>query len=180
MSTMPQRVLARLTYANIVSTLALVVALGTGTAYAANTIFTIDIVDGEVKHADLDGSAVQGDRIADGSVGRADLAPDALVVAGDRVVDGSLALVDLTGVDVRTTLSVPKTRPGQCATRSLTVVGARLGEVAVVSPQSALRKGLLLTPPRVAGNDRVQVDVCNIGPRKAKAHALPVRVVTFS
>ena len=33
--------------------LALLIALGTGTAYAANTDFSSDIVDGEVRSADL-------------------------------------------------------------------------------------------------------------------------------
>ena len=43
----------RLTYANLVSTVALVAALGTGTAYAANTVFSTDIVNGEVKAVDI-------------------------------------------------------------------------------------------------------------------------------
>lgn len=45
-------------YANITSTAALVVALGTGGAYAANTISSDDIIDGEVKTADLGNAAV--------------------------------------------------------------------------------------------------------------------------
>jgi hypothetical protein len=43
---------ARLTYANVVATLALVIAMVGGTAYAANTVFSSDIVNGEVKSAD--------------------------------------------------------------------------------------------------------------------------------
>ena len=48
----------RLTFANVCSFLALLIALGTGSAYAANTVFSTDIVDGEVKTADLDNNAV--------------------------------------------------------------------------------------------------------------------------
>ena len=43
----------RFTFANVCSFLALLIALGTGSAYAANTMFSTDIVDGEVKAADI-------------------------------------------------------------------------------------------------------------------------------
>ena len=59
---------ARLTYANVASSIALFVALSTGAAYAANTVFSTDIVNGEVKTADLDGSAVTTGKIANGAV----------------------------------------------------------------------------------------------------------------
>jgi hypothetical protein len=36
-----------------------------GTAYAANTVFSSDIVDGQVKTADLDGGAVTSEKVAD-------------------------------------------------------------------------------------------------------------------
>ena len=47
------RLRGRLTFANVCSFLALLIALGTGSAYAANTVFSTDIVDGEVKTADI-------------------------------------------------------------------------------------------------------------------------------
>ena len=121
MSTKPRRALTHLTYANVVSTAALIVALGAGTAYAANTVFSTDIVDGDVQHVDLNASAVEGDRIVDGSVAHADL--NAAAVAGDRVADGSLTLADVSGADVPTSLSVPKVRSGKCVTRTVTVPG---------------------------------------------------------
>ena len=58
----------RLTYANVVSTLALFLVLGGGFAYAANTVFSSDIVDGQVKTADLDGGAVTSEKVADQSL----------------------------------------------------------------------------------------------------------------
>ena len=48
----------RITYANVMSTVAVFLALATGGAYAANTVFSTDIVDGEVKNPDLATSAV--------------------------------------------------------------------------------------------------------------------------
>ena len=58
----------RLTYANVVSTLALFLVLGGGFAYAANTVFSSDIVDGQVKTADLHGGAVTSEKVADQSL----------------------------------------------------------------------------------------------------------------
>ena len=57
------------------SFLALLIALGTGSAYAANTVFSTDIVDGEVKTADLDNNAVRSTKIGTGQV-PTDLAAD--------------------------------------------------------------------------------------------------------
>jgi hypothetical protein len=83
----------RITYANVASTLALVIALGTGTAYAANTIRSGDIVDGQVKTADLAKNAVKSTKIADANVKRADL-------AGGSVTSAAVALDSLTQEDL--------------------------------------------------------------------------------
>ena len=48
----------RLTYANVMATLAFVIAVAGGTAYAANTVFSTDIVNGEVNAADIATGAV--------------------------------------------------------------------------------------------------------------------------
>ena len=58
----------RLTYANVMSTLAALFALGGGVAYAANTIASSEIIDGEVKTPDLAANAVNSAKIADGQV----------------------------------------------------------------------------------------------------------------
>ncbi len=58
-----RKLFGRFTYANVMSTLAVVLALGTGTAYAANTVFSTDIVDGEVKTADLGDNSVTGGKV---------------------------------------------------------------------------------------------------------------------
>jgi hypothetical protein len=64
---------SRLTYANVVATLALIIALGGGVAYAANTVFSSDIVDGEVKVADLATGSVRSSKIANRQVRTADV-----------------------------------------------------------------------------------------------------------
>jgi hypothetical protein len=96
------RRLRKPTHGTVVAYLALFVALG-GTAYAANTIGSADIIDesilsadikdGEVKGSELKKNAVNSAKLEDGSVATIDLAPDA--VDGAHVLDGSL-----TGADV--------------------------------------------------------------------------------
>lgn len=78
----------RLTYANVVSTLALFLALGGGVAYAANKIRSGDIAAGAVRTADVHKraivsgklalGAVHSNQIADASVGAKQLGPAAV------------------------------------------------------------------------------------------------------
>ena len=83
----------RLTFANVCSFLALMIAIGTGGAYAANTVFSTDIVDGEVKAADLDNNSVRSTKIGNGQVLNQDLGADA--IEGSKVFDASLGSADL-------------------------------------------------------------------------------------
>jgi hypothetical protein len=83
----------RPSHPTVVSYLALFLALGGTGAYAANTVFSTDIVDGEVKTADLQPGGVTSYRIANGTVGANDLAPDA-------VTSPDVENFTLTGVDI--------------------------------------------------------------------------------
>ena len=85
---MLRRLFDRLTYANVVASLALFVALG-GSAYAVNTVRSTDIVDGEVKSVD----------IGNGEVGSNDIKTTASTTPplGADVVDGSLTGDDVAG-----------------------------------------------------------------------------------
>ncbi len=62
-----------LTYANVMVTLLAIGALTGGVAYAANTVFSSDIVNGEVKTRDLADSAVRTGKIANRQVTPVDL-----------------------------------------------------------------------------------------------------------
>ena len=55
-------------YATVTSTLALIIALGGGTAYAAQLISSKDIKDGGVKRVDIAKSAIDSGRVADGTL----------------------------------------------------------------------------------------------------------------
>lgn len=92
---MLSRARRRLSFANVCSALALFVALSTGGAYAAHlTVFSSDIVDGEVKNADLGPDAVTTNKILNGNVALGDMATNS--VSGVKVFDNSL-----TGSDVK-------------------------------------------------------------------------------
>jgi hypothetical protein len=74
---------------DVMAALALFVALSTGGAYAANTVFSEDIVDGEVKTDDLAREAVTQNKLALDSVGSA------------RVINGSLTGADIHDNSIR-------------------------------------------------------------------------------
>jgi hypothetical protein len=81
---------------NVVGYVALFLVLTGGSAYAldgSNTVFSDDIVNGEVKKDDLGGNAVVTGKIADGGVGIADLAASS--VTSGKVADNSLNSADL-------------------------------------------------------------------------------------
>jgi hypothetical protein len=69
----------RLSYANVVATLALVLALGGGTVYAAiklgkNDVKSKNIANGQVKSKDLGKNAVKSAKVKDGAIQEGDLA----------------------------------------------------------------------------------------------------------
>jgi hypothetical protein len=95
---------------NAIALLALFVALGGTGAYAANTIFSTDIVDGEVKTPDLATGAVTGLKIADGTVSWSDLTSTAVTTT--RIKDGSVLGVDMTA-DTLTGTQIKESTLGQ-------------------------------------------------------------------
>jgi hypothetical protein len=106
-----------LTYANLTSTLCLVLVLG-GTAYAThpggtNTISSGDIINGEVRSvdiatnavttADIAANAVTSAKIADGSVTGADVANNSIAsadVANNSIAGADVASNTLDGLDI--------------------------------------------------------------------------------
>jgi hypothetical protein len=123
---MRQRIRAHLTYANVMATIAVFLVLTGGTAVAlngSNTVFSDDIVNGEVKAADIGSNAVGSGKIVDGGVQGVDIfdgtvdSPDILdgavgnndvrknAITSGKVQDESLTGTDvlndsLTGIDV--------------------------------------------------------------------------------
>jgi hypothetical protein len=100
-----KRVRVRITYANVVSTLALFLVLGGGAAFAATKLTTNDIKKGAIKtkllaknavsSAKIASKAVKARNIAPGAVGGKQLAADS--IDGSKVLNGSLTPADLLG-----------------------------------------------------------------------------------
>jgi hypothetical protein len=88
---------ARLSYANVMSTLAFLLAVGGGAAYAANTVFSTDIVNGEVKTVDIADNGVRAIDIAGGNVGTSEVANDSLT--GNDVAEPTLQGVNAATLD---------------------------------------------------------------------------------
>ena len=64
---MARQLRRRLTFANVCSFIALVVALGTGSAYAANTIGSDDIIDESIQSVDIKNGQVKPADLAAGA-----------------------------------------------------------------------------------------------------------------
>ena len=196
------RLLLRLfTFSNVCSFLALTIALGTGTAYAANTIGSDDIIDesiqgidiknGQVRSADilnggvgsvdLGADSVSATQIADGAVGTLDLGGNA--VTGAKVANNSLTTADIAGADVNgghVSFTAGAVSNGRCTQVDLSIGGAKAGEGVVLSTQGALQNGIVLYAQRVPVDGHVTADLCNFsGTAMAAITDLAVRVITF-
>ena len=97
------KVRSRLSYANVVSTLCLILVVGGGAAYAANTVGSADIINGQVKSPDIGNNqvhsvdigpdAVDASKVLDNSLGTSDVATNSLF--GSDVFDGTLTSADI-------------------------------------------------------------------------------------
>jgi hypothetical protein len=90
-----KRIRARLTYANVVSTLALFLVLGSGAAFAAKKLTTKDIKKGAIRTKLLAKNAVTSPKLAAKAVKARNIAPDS--IDGSKVRNGSLTPADLLG-----------------------------------------------------------------------------------
>ena len=90
---MRRRVRRHLSFANVCALLALVIAVGTGGAYAADTVGSSDIIDSSIQTVDLHDEIVTTQKLAPAAVTTGELAGDA--VGSPQVGDGSLTGTDL-------------------------------------------------------------------------------------
>jgi hypothetical protein len=125
---------------DVMAALALFVAISTGGAYAANTVFSTDIVDGEVKTPDLASSAVTNAKIAGSAVNASKLASSAVTngkIAGNAVTSGKVADGTLTGADIANdSIGSADLAPGSVGTSELasqSVSFAKIGLDAITS-----------------------------------------------
>jgi hypothetical protein len=73
-----RRLRGRLTYANVMSTLAVVLVLGTGTAYAAGSIGSRQVIDNSLRSIDIRDDNLKSVDVRNGTLGTADLSDGAV------------------------------------------------------------------------------------------------------
>jgi hypothetical protein len=118
----------RLTYANVVATLALVLALGGGTVYAAtklgkNEVKSKNIAPGAVKGGDLHKDAVTGPKVKDGTIAAGDLAKG--VIRADVTAKATAGPQDGLTSDT----------PAPLPLKGKTTITPRPGEVAAIAAE---------------------------------------------
>lgn len=151
----------------VISCIALAIALMPA-VHAANTIFSTDIVDGEVKTDDLATYAVNGYKLAPNSV------------ASGKVADHTLFLHDLKGADAKGTISLAPLSNGRCTDLTLSIPGAAVGEVPLMTLTAAPPNGLIFHAARVSSAGHVIMNFCNLsGVTSLPISNLGIRVVTF-
>jgi hypothetical protein len=154
----------------VIACVALFLSLGSSAAYAANTIFSTDIVDGEVKTADLADQGVTTPKIAFNSIGTG------------RVIDNTITSADLKGADAKGSISVGAgaVANGRCKDFALSIGGAKAGETALFSLRAAAPAGMLFVATRVPSDNHVTLTGCNFSGGNTPAISnLAIRVMTF-
>jgi hypothetical protein len=170
-----------LTFANVCSFLALTIAISTGGAYAANTVFSTDIVNGEVKTPDLATNAVTSTRILNGAVNMADIKAGA--VTSSRVASDTLTASDIAGGESNGSISLGAgaVANGRCEDFSIGVGGVQVGDAVIVSANGAVPAGIMLYGARVPAAGTVTLKICNLsGGTMPAITNLPIAVVSIT
>jgi hypothetical protein len=194
----------RVRYADVVATLALVMAAG-GTAYAATalpkrSVGTPQLKPQAVTAAKLHEQAVTGpklragsvtsDKVAAGGITRADLAAAAVGTdqLGDPgsvgtavVADETLSLSDLAGGQNNPLTAGVGMEADSCASfSSLPVPGAQLGQLVTAAWLQAPPEGVIIASTRVSGPNAVALSICNLNSTTASVPGgATFRIVTF-
>ena len=165
---MLRRLSSRLTYANIVSSLALFLVLSGGSAMAltgSNTVFTDDITDGQVKGPDVNANSLTGAKVTDNSLTGSDVAGNSL--KGADIENGSLDAADIFKVDTLKTIDIPSIPANSCNTNVTIsgVTGFDRDDLALLWPSGLFTQtGLTFAHDRGDSGDvdgTIQLDVCN-------------------
>lgn len=159
---MCQKLRSRLTFANVVSVIALVVALGGTGAWATHeVILSSDIRDGEVKTPDLANLGVTNPKLGPGSVTSGKLADSAVTnprLGTDAVTSGKVLNNNLQGADLLN---------GTVATADLAggaVTPAKFGSIPAARVQKNSSQTVASSPtlPPALTFDRERFDTANL------------------
>jgi hypothetical protein len=161
---------------DVMAAIACFVALAGGTAYAANTIRTGDIVDNEVfttdvrddtlgfgglKHQDLGSGSVGSSEIIPFSINEGDIASN--VLASRHINDGTLNDEDISqGTFVNFTGNIGTVPAHNCVERRVTGVNAR-GDHLLLTPnyETATTGRLVYSAEYTSDDESMLIQACN-------------------
>ena len=172
---MLRRLTRRLTYANVMSTIAVFGVLAGGTAYAANTIRSGDIVDGEITTTDVrdDTQGFGGlfaQDLAAGSVGTSEIGDRSVrnydindeTIDGINVQNGSLNDVDVGKGTFNNYDATVGTVPAQsCRDFDITGVNAVGDHLLLEANANTASPGLSYTVEYRNDSNNAKLKVCN-------------------
>jgi hypothetical protein len=169
-------------YADVASTLALLLAMG-GTAYAASslgphTVGTPQLKDHAVTAGKLHAGAVTTRKLGAAAVTNSKLGPGSVI--GSNVAANSLSLADLVGADTNGHISF--TLPANsCGTLIISVSGAQVGQVVLFSftGATAVSSHVVFGGTKVAAAGRVEVPACNLAATSFSVSDLGIHIATF-
>jgi hypothetical protein len=142
---------------DVMAAIACFVALGTGTAYAANTVRTGDIVDNEVFTTD-----VRDDHLGYGGLTHPDLGPGS--VRASEISDGTLNDEDIAppgGAFVHFEANIGIVGAHNCAVRGVTGVNARRDHLLLTPNFETANLELTYSVEYDDNQEQVIVKVCN-------------------
>jgi hypothetical protein len=165
-----------------------------------NSIGAANVIDGSIGSAELGTDSVGATEIADGSIDGGEIVDGSLDAAEiatggvgtSEVADGSLTGSDiasnsLTTSDIRGTdasgaisLGAGSVPAGQCKFYSISVPGAAVNEVVIISARASLPTGVILYGVGVQSADHATMAACNFtGGAFPALTDFPIRTVTF-
>lgn len=173
-------------YANVTSTLALIVALS-GTSYAAtqlhaNSVGTKQLKNGAVTAPKIANRAVVGRTLAPRSVGQSQIGINA--VRSVNVAKDSLSLADLVGADIHGAIhgDAGAVAANSCTTADTLAGGAKVGQAILLTfvGSTPAPEGLVFEPIKVSTPGHMTLRFCNPTPFGSPAFSnVGVRIDTF-
>ena len=166
---MARQLRRRLTFANVCSFIALVVALGTGGATRPT------------RSARTTSSTNPSNRSTSRTArSRPPISVAANSVDGSKVANESLTLSDIAGAASNGAISLSGIPNGRCSQVTFSVSGAQVGDSPIVTTRAAIQNGIVLYPNRVASAGHVEVNACNFsGTSMTPISDFPVRIITL-
>jgi hypothetical protein len=166
---MHRKLLPRSIY-DVMAAIACIGVLAGGTAYAANTVFSSDIVDGEVKSVDIGNNEIGSADVKDNTINTFDVHS----FLGVDVVDGSLEDQDIAqGAFYNFAATIPATTTGACANDVITGVESQNDHL-LLTPLGDAQYGFEYHVSALEGfaGGPIRLHVCNHSGQNAAAHTV--------